>query len=1042
MKKKFLSLVLACSLMVGSLPFAAYADDATTPTTEPTSTSQTVEEPYNTGSDTVQYTSPTAAKLRDTRTDSNAIADEDLYDSYSATVNDHAIAIKATGLKQHQNSKGDMGYWVGAAFIVPIGSASHVKCVASFDESKVTDATVADATAEAVENIETADSGTMSGFSVYTDGDTHKNDTLYVGVQWMNGETNVGTVQIYTVTFAGVEKYTEPAPSITYPAPVAAILEDKADQPLTKLYETYELTAEGNDLTISATGLQKHTNDNKVEAYWVGAAFPAPEDATHYCMAADWSAVTEDDLGSPDANIANVTADGKSGAAIYTDGVKHKNDTLYVGIQWVGNENVPVGDTQFYTITFADVQAYVATTGISLNKETLTMVHHDTAQLVATVAPANATNKAVTWTSSDDSSVTVDKDGNLKAYKVTTAPVTITATCGEFSATCAVTVNPKAVTGITLNKTAVTLASNETYQLDETVTPVDASNRNVTWSSSDNDVATVDQYGEITAVANGTATITATTVDGSKTATCAVTVKDYLGNFVVTANSESTAYDTIEEAVAALTNGSTLTLNADAEVKNKIVIDKSITITTKDTGAAIASAFGTAMSVPEYVLQIEKGATLNLTGDALSVENKTTTPAIWVHGGTLNADCQSIYAEVKTAIGVTDGGICNVLGDTEITSGVAAIVAEGGTVNIKGGYLGIDQDKSSLSNPAVTYATAGGTLNISGGIVDGQALATANGTLNITGGIIYEVGARTFNEDQTAIVNISGGEMGELKKAGGSGTETITVTGGIFHADPTDCIASGYKVTEGTDENGYPIWTVSRQYSGGGGGGGSSSKKDNTTTEQTKQDEVKQEEVTTPETIAPGEATTENIGRVFSDTKSSDWYAEAAAYAYNNGLMQGDENGNFGGNDSATRGQIVTILHRLAGEPDAGDAKFNDVKGTEYYADAVAWAATNGLVNGYEDGTFSANGDVTREELATILYRFASAQGWVGETTGALTGFSDGDTTSEWATEALAWAVSVGLLQGNDDGTLNPGGNATRAEIATILMRFCENIAK
>lgn len=109
------------------------------------------------------------------------------------------------------------------------------------------------------------------------------------------------------------------------------------------------------------------------------------------------------------------------------------------------------------------------------------------------------------------------------------------------------------------------------------------------------------------------------------------------------------------------------------------------------------------------------------------------------------------------------------------------------------------------------------------------------------------------------------------------------------------------------------------------------------------------------------------------------------------------------------------------------------------YTDAVNWAASKGIVKGYSDTVFAPNDTVTREQLATILYRYAESKGYDVSAKGDLTAFTDGAKTSSWAAEAMEWAVGSGLLTGKDGGKLDPTGTATRAEIATILMRFAEN---
>jgi hypothetical protein len=178
------------------------------------------------------------------------------------------------------------------------------------------------------------------------------------------------------------------------------------------------------------------------------------------------------------------------------------------------------------TATLTVTAATVAVTGVTLNKTTLALTAGGSETLTATLAPETATNKNVTWSSSDATIATVDNAGKVTAVAAGTATITVTTTDGSKTATCAVTVTAAtvAVTGVTLNKSTLSLSTGDSETLTATLAPGNATNKNVTWSSSDATIATVDANGLVTAVAAGTATITVTTTDGSKTATCAVTV--------------------------------------------------------------------------------------------------------------------------------------------------------------------------------------------------------------------------------------------------------------------------------------------------------------------------------------------------------------------------------------------------------------------------------------------------------------------------------------------------------------------------------------
>lgn len=173
------------------------------------------------------------------------------------------------------------------------------------------------------------------------------------------------------------------------------------------------------------------------------------------------------------------------------------------------------------------------------------------------------------------------------------------------------------------------------------------------------------------------------------------------------------------------------------------------------------------------------------------------------------------------------------------------------------------------------------------------------------------------------------------------------------------------------------------------------------------------------------ETPAESETAVFSDVEAGDWYFEAAEYVSSNGLMSGTGNGKFSPNSTTTRGMLTTILARMNGVDTSG--------GTVWYDKGTVWAKEQGI----SDGT-NPTGSITREQLAAMLYRYMDSPA-AGS---SLDGFSDSDKVSSYAEDAMCWAVKNGLISGMGGGTLNPQGNATRAQVATILMRFCSSLAE
>lgn len=180
----------------------------------------------------------------------------------------------------------------------------------------------------------------------------------------------------------------------------------------------------------------------------------------------------------------------------------------------------------------------------------------------------------------------------------------------------------------------------------------------------------------------------------------------------------------------------------------------------------------------------------------------------------------------------------------------------------------------------------------------------------------------------------------------------------------------------------------------------------------------------------------------FTDIADNAWYADAVRYVYKHGLMAGTSATTFAPDVTTSRSMIATILWRMAGSPVVNYAMtYTDVAQGQWYSEAVRWATSEGIVGGYGNGLFGTNDPITREQFAAMLYRFAQEQGYevsIGENTNILS-YTDVADLSEYAISAMQWAVGAGIINGTGDGsTLSPQGQATRAQAAVMLMRFCE----
>lgn len=189
-------------------------------------------------------------------------------------------------------------------------------------------------------------------------------------------------------------------------------------------------------------------------------------------------------------------------------------------------------------------------------------------------------------------------------------------------------------------------------------------------------------------------------------------------------------------------------------------------------------------------------------------------------------------------------------------------------------------------------------------------------------------------------------------------------------------------------------------------------------------------------------AQTQTPQTTFADVPASAWYCDAVEYVYENGLMSGVSGGRFAPDDTLTRAMLVQTLYAMEGRPAAASAGFADVASGDWYASAVNWAAANGVVSGVSETGFGPNNALTREQLALILYRFAQYKGYDVTGTSDLAAYADGSSVSGWAAEAMGWAVDAGLISGVGGNQIAPTGTASRAQVAQILMNFCENVAR
>ncbi len=189
------------------------------------------------------------------------------------------------------------------------------------------------------------------------------------------------------------------------------------------------------------------------------------------------------------------------------------------------------------------------------------------------------------------------------------------------------------------------------------------------------------------------------------------------------------------------------------------------------------------------------------------------------------------------------------------------------------------------------------------------------------------------------------------------------------------------------------------------------------------------------------EETTDETALGFLDVSRNDWFYSAVEYVVNHDVMSGVSDSSFAPNATLTRGMLVQILYNLEDRPDNNGINiFTDVTTDAWYTDAVIWANNENIVSGMGEGIFAPNAEITREQMALMLYNYAQCKGYDVSASAELSAFTDGADVSSWASHAVQWAVAEGLMSGMGNGTLAPQGTATRAEVSSIMMRFMENI--
>jgi len=429
-------------------------------------------------------------------------------------------------------------------------------------------------------------------------------------------------------------------------------------------------------------------------------------------------------------------------------------------------------------------------------------------------------------------------------------------------------------------------------------------------------------------------------------------------------------------------------------------------------------------------------------------------------GTTLNVTNQMGTGVYLDRVQVLNGAQMTVHSDTEgIFAGDGGVTVTGGStlnvgcdygVYIIDGKLNIDKTSKLITNGAIapfcvvdtTKSKAQGDAVSLPGIPSGTKITSAQGSLGNYWSLVPTGGTLGVTDENSEPVTLSGAvkgivtfEAAKTRSDDGGGSATyhiITATaqtnGSISPSGNVNVVSDGSKTFTITADEGYAVKDVLVDGVSVGA-----------VTTYTFDKVIKAHTIT-----ASFEEIHSDVDSLYNDVKDSDWFKTAVDYVTEKGLMAGTGDGEFGPYISTDRGMIVTILWRLEGQPSAtAESSFTDVAQGEYYTDAVAWAAENKIVEGYGNGIFGPKDTITREQMAAILYRYSKFKNYDTTQGGmAVREFSDYGKISDWALESVGWAVNSDLISGVGCSQLDPCGSATRAQVASILMRYCENIVK
>lgn len=537
-----------------------------------------------------------------------------------------------------------------------------------------------------------------------------------------------------------------------------------------------------------------------------------------------------------------------------------------------------------------------------------------------------------------------------------------------------------------------------------------------------------------------------------------------------------------------MTSGDSITLlAADATISNSTgnTIAKGVTLIVPTGKTLTIGADGAGFLKSQGVLQVNAGGSLQLPNSDGKMEtfigtDKEARFVLTAGSISMNINPGTLTLTENSEVTVPENKVAYLI----LGSNKANVTVETGSKITVAGTL-------NLATGNVVEIASGATMTVaSTGIVEVHSTAQLKGDVNVAGKVYVFEGESASTAVNSAKLNLSAGGVVYAEK----NPLTADIVNAAYGILSQQEVKHSYKSV--TDEIDDPATTFKHQYSviipddGGSSTGTTSygitvSTAENGTVKSSNSSAAKDATVTI--TVTPGEgyvldtltvtdkdnntvaltkvsdtqytfkmpasavtvkATfkkdegTQPAALPFNDVSESEWFYEAVKYVYDKGMMNGVSDTAFAPYSNLTRGMIAQVLYNLEGKPAVSGSAYTDVAADQWYNDAVNWAAQKGIVTGYGDGTFGPMDNITREQMAAILYRYAQYKGYDVSAKGDLTAFTDGNTVSDWAKDAMSWAVGTALFNGKGDGILDPTTTATRAEVAKILMTYCENVAK